>query len=70
MEGIHLVTDSRWRTVVKKELRMTAKSPDPDDLASEELPRPEPQDPEDLRKKLPQRPNPDRSAPHIPPVDE
>ena len=55
---------------MKKDLRMNAKSPDPDDLASQELPeRASPED-ENSRKKPAQRPNPDRSAPHIPPADE
>jgi hypothetical protein len=58
-------------TAVKKELRMNAKSPDPDDLSSKDLPEPAAEKEDgDPRKKSPQRPNPDRSAPHIPPADE
>ena len=55
---------------MKKHQRMNAKSPDPDDLASEEPPKPLPRSLEQDRTKGKERPNPDHSAPHIPPVDD
>ena len=58
-----------WMTA-KKQQRMNAKSPDPDDLASEELPKPPVRLPDQDHPKRKERPNPDFSAPHIPPVDD
>jgi hypothetical protein len=55
------------RNAMKKDLRMNAKSPDPDDLANDAVPEGN-QDERDDRshRRAPQ----DRSAPHIPPLEK
>lgn len=57
---------------MKKKHRMNAKSPDPDDLAGNEPPKPAAQEPKANkdRRQRPEEQNQDRSAPHIPPADE
>jgi hypothetical protein len=58
---------------MKEDLRMNAKSPDPDDLASDDLPEsasPEAARPGSAHKDNASRRNDDRSAPHIPPVEK
>jgi hypothetical protein len=58
---------------MKEDQRMNAKSPDPDDLAREELPESAVRD--DLRTHQSEndraaRPSADRSAPHVPPLEK
>jgi len=58
---------------MKKDLRMNAKSPDPDDLASDDLPESasrEADRPGRAHKDDASRRNDDRSAPHIPPLEK
>jgi hypothetical protein len=55
---------------MKQDLRMNAKSPDPDDLAREELPQPDVDETVAVNRDPAQRAQPDRSAPHIPPVEK
>ena len=55
---------------MKKDLRMNAKSPDPDDLASEAPPRPDADEVELNAPRTPSRYEFDRSAPHVPPVEK
>ena len=55
---------------MKQDLRMNAKSPDPDDLALEELPKPDSEDTVDRAARGDQRAQRDRSAPHIPPIEK
>ena len=50
---------------MKKELRMEARSPDPDDLTSEE-----PAEPSAIQARSGVVPPKDVSAPHIPPVED
>jgi hypothetical protein len=54
---------------MKKDLRMNAKSPDPDDLANEEPPRPDADDIELDGRLAAAHPRHDFSAPHIPPLE-
>jgi hypothetical protein len=53
---------------MKKDLRMNAKSPDPDDLAREELAESDVQEMEPHKRRA-ERFQIDRSAPHIPPLE-
>ena len=55
---------------MKEDQRMNAKSPDPDDLAREDLPESEARDPKRRdHTDNSTRPGDDRSAPHVPPVE-
>jgi hypothetical protein len=54
---------------MKKDLRMNAKSPDPDDLARDELPQSDVQDVHPHTRRA-ERFEIDRSAPHIPPLEK
>jgi hypothetical protein len=45
-----------------------ARSPEPDDLSSESLPQRRDESPAEARRRT-EKPNPDVSAPHIPPPD-
>ena len=55
---------------MKQDLRMNAKSPDPDDLARQELPQPEVDESAGVKRGLAEPSQPDRSAPHIPPAEK
>jgi len=55
---------------MKQDLRMNAKSLDPDDLASEELPAPENREPDHTKRRGANEPGFDRSAPHVPPLEK
>jgi hypothetical protein len=50
-------------TLMKKDLRMNAKSPDPDDLADEDFVT------EERQRREKEFSRSDRSAPHIPPLE-
>jgi hypothetical protein len=56
---------------MKEDLRMNAKSPDPDDLSGEELPQPDAADNgATTGRRRVERVQSDRSAPHIPPLEK
>jgi hypothetical protein len=55
---------------MKEDLRMNAKSPDPDDLAREEPPEPNTYDTDLRREPQHERARQDRSAPHVPPLEK
>jgi hypothetical protein len=55
---------------MKKDLRMNAKSPDPDDLAEDAPPEPGDRDLERRDDRPGRTARPDRSAPHIPPLEK
>jgi hypothetical protein len=55
---------------MKEDLRMNAKSPDPDDLAREEPPEPNAYDTDPRREHPHERAQQDRSAPHVPPLEK
>jgi len=55
---------------MKKDLRMNAKSPDPDDLSSEALSKSDAAQVEPHSRWTHARSERDRSAPHIPPVEK
>ncbi len=59
---------------MKEDLRMNAKSPDPDDLARGDLPQTSaaesPEDEARHQSRWAERSQPDRSAPHIPPLEK
>lgn len=55
---------------MKKHNRMNAKSPDPDDLARQEPPKRTAREAEHDGRNRQEKPNPDVSAPHVPPVDD
>jgi hypothetical protein len=55
---------------MKEDLRMVAKSPDPDDLANEEPPKLDVREAEGPRGRKAPRVLIDRSAPHIPPLEK
>lgn len=55
---------------MKEDLRMNSKSPDPDDLANEGLPQPGAEDNVGGQGRDARRARPDRSAPHIPPMEK
>jgi hypothetical protein len=53
---------------MKKDLRMQAMSPDPDDLAADQPQDPDARAVEDRRDRA-QHAQPDHSAPHVPPLE-
>ena len=55
---------------MKKDLRMNAKSPDPDDLAEEMPPDPGERDLKEREHQPRRTAQQDRSAPHIPPLQK
>ena len=55
---------------MKKDLRMNAKSPDPDDLASEVPSKSDDGEVDPNSRRTHGRPELDRSAPHIPPAEK
>jgi hypothetical protein len=55
---------------MKQDLRMNAKSPDPDDLATDELPVSKDREPDGAKRRDADEPGLDRSAPHVPPIEK
>jgi len=55
---------------MKKDLRMNAKSPDPDDLAGDDLPESEARKAQHGQRREVDESGTDRSAPHVPPVEK
>ena len=56
---------------MKEDLRMSAKSPDPDDLATDDLPTDEPRTDRRIeRSDAREESSVDRSAPHVPPLEK
>ena len=55
---------------MKKDLRMNAKSPDPDDLANDVAPERDRRDLDERDDRPSRTAQQDRSAPHIPPLEK